>query len=582
MSCILLLIALVAFINEWGKKRPSLLRLSKVNFDWLRPVPAKYGYYRHLIIWLRIFLALFLVAWVFIEMLLPEYEPALLLISLSFPIFIAVHYFVLREKYYHIERGEAIILPPALAPLTVALLAIFIYVCTAGLGAGVIVTTLVVLVLFLGTILESWRRFGRTIANHGVKALLEKYTWAILHGVFLITLVPAIALFILFYKEEHNGITRMGMLSMMQKIDDRARTIDSKKNLYLRDDNPDFMRASKFRNGIYFTDRSADTPALFSEPVKTNFTAYSTLHNLLFQPDSTSLEALARLNAASDGSWQFATVGHPKRLVLDHCNPVGSCKNAFSLSSDPVTLYPALRFFLYRFLSLGAMRIFLLLLGIFALMLIAQRLTASLASHVFLLRLLEKYGRANYDEARLPEVLYPPVEENTTLHMQVRLEKPYDDLWKKLTTEEKYVLYDFALDGFTNYKAGILIYKLLHRDLLYVDRNFLLRIRSADFHNYLLSKDIFNPYQENKEDIKVYKYMMSVRKQGFWQAFRVPLQVILGAAGLFIFFTQEALSQKIIGLLTSLPFITQMLASFFERSNGQKNKDPGSDQNPDL
>jgi hypothetical protein len=154
------------------------------------------------------------------------------------------------------------------------------------------------------------------------------------------------------------------------------------------------------------------------------------------------------------------------------------------------------------------------------------------------------------------------------------LEKFYDGLWKKLSTEEKYILYDFALDGFTNYKAGILLYKLLYRDLLFVDKNFQLRVRSADFHNYLLSKDIFNQYLQDPEDIKVYKYMTSVRKQGFWQAFRVPLQVIIGAAGLFIFFTQEALTQKIVGLCTSLPFITQMLSSLFDRSNGQKDADP--------
>jgi len=616
VACILSLIAFVAFLNEWSKKKPSLLRLSPVNFDWLRPFPSKFGYYRHLIAWLRIFLILFLLSWGFIELLLPDCEPALLLISMCFPVFMAIHYFILRDKYYHMADGKEIILPAhpwvpdfscilpfmkpaALKPLGIALLVMIIYVFTAGLGPGIVIATLVIMLLFLVAIILSCQRFRRRETTSDMKELLDKYIWAILTGVFTITLAPAIALFMLFYKEEHNGIVRMGMLSMMQKMDDRARAIDDKKkDTYLNDHNPQFIQDSKFKNGIYFTDRSADTPALISAPAEKNFTAYASLHNLLFQADSTSLEALARLSAAGDNSWRFGQASHPQRLILNHCNPVGHCRNAFSLSADPVSLYPALRFFLYRIFSLGAMRLSLLLMAILVTMIAATRLTASLASHVFLIRLLENFRKKNDPQppsdpwrpsdlgARPTSTRHREAEENEILETQIWREKFYDNIWKQLSTEEKYVLYDFALDGFTNYKAGVLLYNLLYRDLLYIDKNYQIRIRSADFHNYLLSKDIFNQYLQNeedmnKDDVKVYRFMLSVRKQGFWQAFRVPLQVIIGAAGLFIFFTQEALTQKILGLFTSLPFITQMLASFFERSNGQKGK-ADSGKNTDL
>ena len=599
MACVLSLIALVAFINEWGKKSPSLLRLPQVKFDWLRPVPSKFGYYRHLIHWIQRLLLLFVLSWSFIETLLPDEEPALLIISLSFPVIIAVHYYILREKYHQICEGREIkrpahpwwpdpravlqyLKPAALAPLAVALLAILIYVCTADLGTGVKITSLFILMLFLLAIILSCQRFTQGAGSPTLDALMDKYKWAILNGVFSITLAPAFALFVLFYKEEHNGIVRMGMLSTMQKIDERARVIDAKKNVYINNADPGYLQDSKFRNGIYFTDSSMVAPLLLSTSDNEKFTAYGDLHNLLFQPDSTSLEALARLHAAGDKSWGFSEGFHPKRLILSHCNAVGNCKNAFSLYSDPAPLYPAFRLFMDRLFSLGATRLCLLILVVIAIMIMAQRLTASLAGHVFLFKLLHKIKKVNDDRAWLRETFRPPDEENRILRTQLILEQFYDGIWKDLSTEEQYILYDFALDNFTNYKAGVLIYKLLHRDLLYIDSNYQLRIRSADFHNYLLSKDLFCQYTQNAEDMKVYKYMLRVRNQGFWQAFRVPLQVIIGAAGLFIFFTQEALSQKILGLFTSLPFVTQLLASVFERPNGQKNKGGDPDQKPDL
>jgi hypothetical protein len=623
MALILLLIAIIAFMNEWAKKRPSLLDISAVNFDWLRPSPVKMAYYKHLFLWMSWLFGLFISAWFFIDFVLPDSEPALLLISLSFPFFIAIHYYVIREKYYHLLRdpyfaqrkrpllshGKPFLRVPALQFLGLILVINFVYLFSAGLQTGVLWSTLLVQLGFLSLILASSHRLRKLEQSNNLKVLIRRYVAAILMGVFLITLVPATGIFLLIYKEENNSRIRMELLNMAGKIKDRTHILDKRKQEYdLREKDSGFLTDSKFKYGIYFADRAAIS---FKGPETypyTSFTGYGALHNFLFPTDSSSLEAMARNDKAGDSSWHFDISRRTDRLFLSYQNHQAfDKKETIYLSADPHSQYPALKLFIEKLFSIDALPLSLAALALPLMALIAWCLTGSLASHVFLLQLLRKYKQHTHRPRTgepcdlilepgeplrsLPCKQYiltfenpfhpgPRYNEKEILQTQVQLEKLYDSLWTKITTEEKYILYDFSLDGFTNYKAGVLIYKLLYRDLLRIDDNYQLHIRSLDFYNYLLSKNIFNQYLIDTNDLEVYRYMSNVRKQGSWQTFRIPLQIIFAVLGLFVFFTQEALYQRVIGLFTSLPVITQLLASFFEKTNSQDENRPapGKDQ----
>src|SRR2546423_74130 len=56
------------------------------------------------------------------------------------------------------------------------------------------------------------------------------------------------------------------------------------------------------------------------------------------------------------------------------------------------------------------------------------------------------------------------------------------------------------------------------------------------------------------------------RQNGEWLSFKTGLMILFTAFGLFIFFTQDALFQKMTGLLTSLISLTTQFSTLFDKS----------------
>jgi hypothetical protein len=218
------------------------------------------------------------------------------------------------------------------------------------------------------------------------------------------------------------------------------------------------------------------------------------LHDFLFAPDCISLESSAKNDAAGDDSWHFGVAGRSQNLILAYNNPNrNDARDAFFLLVDPRARIPALKLFFEELGTFDALFICLAILATGIAVLIAWCLTASLTSHIFLLKLLRKYRLIPYrhrpaqDQLKCPELQKPgePLasldckqyvlkyavrtssdiiqDGKLILQTQVELERLYDTIWKQIPKEEKYILYDFAMDGFTNYKAGALIYKLMYR-----------------------------------------------------------------------------------------------------------------------
>ncbi|HXO77894.1 MAG TPA: hypothetical protein VN824_21715, partial [Puia sp.] len=123
--CIIMLIILSAIINEWTGKKPAVLLLPSRHFEWLRPVPRKRVYYRHLIYGM----SRLIITWLIIALLLSlpphKYEFALFYISLSLPFYAALYYYTLKEKRRHRERTSRQ-LPPLLYFLFLIIFLIFL------------------------------------------------------------------------------------------------------------------------------------------------------------------------------------------------------------------------------------------------------------------------------------------------------------------------------------------------------------------------------------------------------------------------------------------------------------------------
>jgi hypothetical protein len=124
---------------------------------------------------------------------------------------------------------------------------------------------------------------------------------------------------------------------------------------------------------------------------------------------------------------------------------------------------------------------------------------------------------------------------------------------------EKFVLYDLAKDGFTNYRTASLLWRLQKRNLL-VFSNGQLEPVTDSFREYILSQ---------YDDPGVTACLKKSRQEGSWRSFKLPLTILFTAFGLFIFFTQGALYQKLGGLLTSLLSMGSQISSFFDKTGRQ-------------
>jgi hypothetical protein len=138
----------------------------------------------------------------------------------------------------------------------------------------------------------------------------------------------------------------------------------------------------------------------------------------------------------------------------------------------------------------------------------------------------------------------------------------YEAIWKDLSQGEKFVLYDFALDGFANYKTEKILRQLLEKGLVFFD-DLRLTAMTTSFQEYVL---------QMKMDPDITAFMAKVSTEDSWKKFKVPMLLVLAGIGIFIFVTQGAIYQKITGLLTSISSLLPLLTGLFNKNNGKSEK----------
>ena len=108
MGLVICLVIFTSLINRWSKVKNRMLESRSPHFEWLHPSadPLKKTYYRHLIRWMLLLLAVYLLAWLIIETLFTGSEFSLLFISLLFPFYITIYYYELRERYYDVQERK--------------------------------------------------------------------------------------------------------------------------------------------------------------------------------------------------------------------------------------------------------------------------------------------------------------------------------------------------------------------------------------------------------------------------------------------------------------------------------------------
>lgn len=146
------------------------------------------------------------------------------------------------------------------------------------------------------------------------------------------------------------------------------------------------------------------------------------------------------------------------------------------------------------------------------------------------------------------------------LKIQTLLREAYEKIWNSCTVTEKSVLYDFALDGFTNYKNVHILYPLYKKRILKKENHHLV-IMTYSLRNFLISKTA------SPEIIEIQK---SVSEGGKWGNLSTVFYILLFTIIIFLFIVQEEISRQILAIVTSLGALIPLLLKLFNTSSNTK------------
>ncbi len=461
------------------------------------------------------------------------------------------------------------------------------------------------------------------------KYWLENYALAIVTGVFMIIIIPACGVFWLFLRQETALQHNSGMLNTGLAIAQRNLLINETLAPYKffgtgpGSQQTPFGKAMtdlKSRDGIYLVqDRVVDIKdAGGQQPDHSTAPEYERMHRLFFPRDSTELAWADTSYRAKDRSWRFVyqagNGGDPQnehfnkgRRMLEVFNPQdGIDTPSIKMSSGPGNSFSSVRLMTTYVRDNGIAYIILYFGSQFIGLLLIYWLTISLARRIFLLKLFDGTLGSPVKRERLSWLLgiygpqpapqaqkmspashtiplpppptiwqigtkerslfpdpYAPDQhaEEAVLGNRSDFDAYYREVWKGLLPMEKFVLYDFALDGFTNYKTADTLYSLYDQGLLCFDEgNRKLVFMTLSFREWVL---------QHCDDPDITSLMKEAATKGPWQSFKLPLLILLAAFGLFIFFTQDALYQKLAGLVASGTSMANMLIPFLKKAGGK-------------
>jgi hypothetical protein len=371
----------------------------------------------------------------------------------------------------------------------------------------------------------------------------------------------------------------------------------------------------KFNHGIYLVKRTVIGNDSATRPTALNFPGreYIQMHQRFFGEDSAVLAWANSPSAADDGTWYFGTdTSAPNKnsqlIFRNRTDQVNT--NPFRLAAKPDSTGDKRMGIMESLVKDNKIFSLLFLISFFFALALAFFISRSLTGRIFLLN-LKKYDKPQkvneatqlYDKLvnrhTLKDIIYdvyqqtricplesnhngdpfknphyPEIkdiyffernlplsllEENILRNMKI-LENYYHVLWTKLNERQKFLLFDFAQDGFSNYKSEKDLRQLMNKGLLFFD-DLRLTTMTLSFQEYIL---------QMKEDKQISSFIQTAAQEDTWKKLKSPILILLTCVGVFIFFTQDAVYQKITGLLTSLTSLLPLLTNLFNPKESGK------------
>jgi hypothetical protein len=618
------LIALLVFLYLYylvGRKVSPLL-FSPGESDWMKPAIRKELYYKKLVVFFALLIALIVLVSIFIFEFCNAHWLILDMAVLS--CFLAVTgYYIMKKGVPADRRSEGISLRKLLYPHTkillffafilfmISLVIVFYTGSLWWLTIPWIFSIMVILAVFKIGSLPHFRFMEKDYLQH--------YVWAIFLSIILISVLPTFIFFKYALEHEKYLQVKARQIYLAERIVQRSSSIDSVFNLtkiskYHQREDSMFVNKVMYKMGygIYsaFSNvRDTVTPAFLRRPNSVD-SFYKVVTQFLFLPSDHS----DFFNNTPYYGWSDRVTKNTVDFYY---------KKDISNNNDRALLIETSLLGLDFNLVSDLFNSFLgwILLSIFVAALIVHfRVIKALARRVFLnefpgiditdhtdknwidkhvnlksvaehdMALLEEVERAHrrrkLEEAGDDELEGPNTngdkllrhEKFTISHshiygyeseemekcnyanilrMQTVLIPTYDDIWKELSEKEKFILFDFALDGFTNYKNPDTLYGLFKKGLLRQDReNGGLILMTYSFRNYLISKS---------DTAEIERLRRIVNRGGTWKLIQNIFFVTLLMVFAYLIITRQEVSTKIAAIISGLVSLVPALIKLFDR-----------------
>ncbi|HXB92993.1 MAG TPA: hypothetical protein VNU72_11915, partial [Puia sp.] len=152
-------------------------------------------------------------------------------------------------------------------------------------------------------------------------------------------------------------------------------------------------------------------------------------------------------------------------------------------------------------------------------------------------------------------------QEEYILQVMLREKDHYENIWKSIPREDRYSLYDYCTDGYTNYRDAKTLISLINEGLLVHDKEDNdVRLFAISFREFVLQKKGTKEIRDLKETYSV---------PGLWATIRIPALIIISASAILLVLTQESVSQRITGLITSVGAIVPVLLDMAKKMTGK-------------
>jgi hypothetical protein len=125
----------------------------------------------------------------------------------------------------------------------------------------------------------------------------------------------------------------------------------------------------------------------------------------------------------------------------------------------------------------------------------------------------------------------------------------FEEIWGSLPLSERYFLFDFAVDGYTNYKDVVPLYRLLEKGILSCKDNEW-TLFSLSFREFVLEKKGSPEIEELKANYSV---------PGVWATIRIPTLIVIAACAFLLLLTQESISHRVTVMITSVGAIVPVI-----------------------